>query len=82
MNFARRTKCFKCGNPKPDSEQVPSFHKPKHFPAAQHSLPIEEDTALNQKPEPKVMTERARVEEAMKRWEKEQLKVERLNKHL
>lgn len=34
------------------------------------------------KPVTKVLTERAKVEEEMKRWEKEQQKVEKLNKQL
>jgi len=34
------------------------------------------------KPTIKVLTERAKVEEEMKRWEREQQKVERLNKQL
>ena len=77
MNFARRTKCFKCGNLKPESEAAP-YYQPKLSKIVQQPLPNEEETP-EQKSEPRVMTERVRVEEEMKRWEKEQQKVERLN---
>jgi hypothetical protein len=75
MNFARRTKCFKCANPRPE-ETAP-------YPYPQMSLPelvIEDEPEA--KPAAKVLTERAKVEEEMKRWEKEQQKVEKLNKQL
>jgi hypothetical protein len=72
VNFARRLKCYKCGNSKPDQASFPIIHQ---------SLPPTEELPES-KPEVAVKSERVRVEEEMKRWEKEQAKVERINKQL
>ena len=74
MNFARRSKCFKCNNPRPEDTA--------HYQFSQLPLPEPLEETPEEKPVPKVLTERAKVEEEMKRWEKEQQKVERLNKQL
>jgi HD superfamily phosphohydrolase len=69
-------KCYKCSNPRPENDSPEPIHL-----NIMHALP-EQPIEQPEKPEQKVLTERARVEEEMKRWEKEQQKVERLNKQL
>ncbi len=65
MNFARRNKCFRCSNPRPEETATPYSYPQMPLPE-----PFAEDE-FEAKPTVKVLSERAKVEEEMKRWEKE-----------